>query len=204
MSVLHTLDLVGVVVFAISGVLEAGRRQMDIFGAVVLALVTALGGGTLRDVILQHGPVFWVADPTYVIAVTLAALAAFVVVRRVPLPRRFLLVADAAGLAVFAVMGTQKALGAGAAPVVALGMGVITGVAGGVIRDVLCNEVPLVLRREIYATAALSGGLLFWLLREAGTGEAWATALGALCVFAVRLVAVRLNLDLPTAPPSPD
>lgn len=204
MSVLHTLDLVGVVVFAISGVLEAGRRQMDIFGAVVLALVTALGGGTLRDVILQHGPVFWVADPTYVIAVTLAALATFALVRRVTLPRRFLLVADAAGLAVFAVLGTQKALGAGAAPVVALGMGVISGVAGGMIRDVLCREIPLVLRREIYATAALSGGLLFWLLRQLGTSEAWATALGALCVFAVRLVAVRLNLALPAATPTRD
>ena len=204
MTVLHALDLVGVVVFAVSGALEAGRKRMDVFGAVVLALVTALGGGTLRDVILQHGLVFWVADPTYVIAVTLAALAAFALVRRVPLPRRFLLVADAGGLAVFAVLGTQKALSAGAAPVVALGMGVITGVAGGVLRDVLCNEVPLVLRREIYATAALSGGLLFWLLRQLGTNEAWATALGALCVFAVRLVAVRLNLDLPTAPPSPD
>lgn len=204
MSVLHTLDLVGVVVFAISGVLEAGRKRMDVFGAVVLALVTALGGGTLRDVILQHGPVFWVADPTYVIAVTVAALATFALVRRVSLPRRFLLVADAGGLAVFAVLGTQKALGAGAAPVVALGMGVITGVAGGVIRDVLCNEVPLVLRREIYATAALAGGLLFWLLHQCGMGEAAATALGALCVFAVRLVAVRLNLALPTAPPSPD
>jgi len=195
---LHLLDLLGVIVFALSGALEARGKGMDVFGAVVIALVASLGGGTLRDVILQHGPVFWVADPVYVIAVTVTAVGAFFGASRLLLPPRLLLVADAAGLAIFSVLGVQKALGAGAAPVVALGMGVITGVAGGIVRDILCNEIPLVLRREIYATAALAGGLVFLLLRLTPLGDGLRTALAALTVFSVRLIAVRLNLSLPS------
>ena len=200
---LHLLDILGVAVFAVSGALEAGRRRLDVFGAVVIALVTAVGGGTLRDVLLRHGPVFWIADPTYVIIVTLAALGAFFLAPRLRFPRRLLLVADAGGLAVFSVMGVQKALQSGASPVVALMMGVITGVAGGILRDVLCNEVPLVLRREIYATAALAGGVLFLGLRALGVPEGIGTALAVILVFVIRLVAVRLDLTLPRFPPAP-
>ena len=199
---LHLLDILGVAVFALSGALEAGRRRLDVFGAVVIALATAVGGGTLRDVILRHGPVFWVADPTYVIVVTLSALLTFFLAPRVQFPRRLLLVADAGGLAVFSVMGVQKALAAGVSPVVALMMGVITGVAGGILRDILCNEIPLVLRREIYATAALSGGVLFLLLRSSGVPEGINTAVSACAVFAIRLIAVRLDLALPRFPPA--
>lgn len=199
---LHFLDLLGVVVFALSGALEARRQGMDVFGAVVIALVTVLGGGTLRDVMLQRGGVFWVADPEYVIAVTMTAVAAFFGASQLDLPPRLLLVADAAGLALFSVLGVQKALGIGAAPVVALGMGVITGVAGGILRDILCNEIPRVLRREIYATAALAGGVAFLLLKQASLGEGARTALAALTVFAVRLIAVRLNLSLPSEFPA--
>ena len=200
MILLHALDILGVVVFAISGALEAGRRRMDVFGAVVVALVTAIGGGTLRDVILQHGPVFWVADPTYVVVVTLAALGAFFAAGWLARWPRLLLVADAGGLAVFSVMGVQKALGAGASPIVALVMGVITGVAGGIVRDILCNEIPLVLRREIYATAALAGGALFLLLRHFAVPDGLSTLLSALLVFGIRLIAVRLKLSLPRYP----
>ena len=188
--------------FALSGALEAGRRRLDVFGAVVIALATAVGGGTLRDVILRHGPVFWVADPTYVIVVTLSALLTFFLSPRVQFPRRLLLVADAGGLAVFSVMGVQKALAAGVSPVVALMMGVITGVAGGILRDMLCNEIPLVLRREIYATAALSGGILFLLLRSLGMPEGMNTTVSVCAVFAIRLIAVRLDLALPRFPPA--
>lgn len=197
---LHELDILGVAVFAISGALEAGRRRMDVFGATVVALVTAVGGGTLRDVILQHGPVFWVADPTYVVVVILAALAAFFAAHRLARWPRLLLVADAGGLAVFSVMGVQKALAAGVSPLVALVMGVITGVAGGIVRDILCNEIPLVLRREIYATAALAGGALFLLLRYLAVPENFSILCSTLLVFCVRLLAVRLNLALPRSP----
>ena len=197
---LHLLDILGVVVFAASGVLEAGRRRLDIFGAVVVALVSALGGGTLRDMMLQHGPVFWIADPLYVMLVTAAALVTFALAHRFVPPARLLLVADAAGLAVFSVLGVQKALAAGVAPVVALGMGVITGVAGGIIRDILCNEVPLVLRREIYATASLAGGVLFLFLSAVHVPAAISTWVAALAVFSVRLAAIRLRLSLPRVP----
>jgi uncharacterized membrane protein YeiH len=197
---LHALDILGVAVFAVSGALEAGRRRMDVFGAVVVALVTALGGGTLRDVILRHGPVFWVADPVYVVAGTLAALATFFTAGQLARWPRLLLVADAAGLAVFSVMGVQKALDAGVSPAVALVMGVITGVAGGIGRDILCNEIPLVLRREIYATAALAGGALFLGLRPFHVPEDLSILLSSSLVFGVRLIAVRLDLALPRYP----
>lgn len=142
------------------------------------------------------------ADPTYVIVVTATALATFFLAPRVRFPRRLLLVADAGGLAVFSVMGVQKALLAGVSPVVALMMGVITGVAGGILRDMLCNEIPLVLRREIYAMAALAGGVLFLLLRALGVPESANTAIAACAVFVIRLVAVRLDLALPRFPPA--
>jgi uncharacterized membrane protein YeiH len=192
------LNIFGAAVFALSGALEARRKGMDVFGATVVSLVTALGGGTLRDLLLQHGAVFWVADPVPVIAVTLTALATFFAWH--PLPRTFgrmLLVADAAGLAVLTILGEQKALAAGVSPVVALVMGIITGVAGGILRDILCNEIPLVLRREIYATAAAVGGLLFLGLRALHMGGALPALLAVATVFIVRLIALRLNLSLP-------
>jgi len=195
------LNILGAAVFALSGALEARRKGMDVFGATVVALVTALGGGTLRDLLLQHGPVFWVADPVPVIAVTLTAAVAFFAYH--PLPRSFsrlLLVADAAGLSVFTILGEQKALAAGVSPIVALVMGIITGVAGGILRDILCNEIPLVLRREIYATASATGGLLFLGLRALHMGGTFPTILAVAAVFAVRLIALRLNLSLPRPP----
>jgi len=202
MTVLYALDLFGVVVFAVTGALAAGRKRMDLFGVVVLALATALGGGTVRDLVLGLRPVFWVADPLYVVVGTGAAVATFVVARLRPLGGRLLLVADAFGLAVFTVIGAGRAASAGTSAVIAVLMGVATAVAGGMIRDLLAGEVPLVLRREIYATASLAGAVVFVAMDRAWPGAWFDAAAGVGATLAIRLAAIRYGLSLPTFLPS--
>ena len=163
-QIIYALDLFGVAVFAISGSLAAGRKRMDVFGVIVLGLVTALGGGTLRDMLLDSGPVFWVNDPGYILVAGGTSILTFIAVRILSVPGRGLLIFDAFGLAVFTVVGTAKALNVTDSLSVAVIMGIMTGVAGGMFRDVLSAEVPLVLRKEIYATAALCGSLVYLIL----------------------------------------
>lgn len=194
---IYWLDLFGIAVFAITGALAAGRKNMDLFGVVVLGLATAMGGGTLRDSILGATPVFWITDSAYVLVATLAALGTVAAARFVRLPAAVLPVADAIGLATFTVIGTQKALSLGVSAEIAVIMGVMTGVAGGMIRDVLCGEVPLVLRREIYATACLFGAIVFAALNSLFPSEALNTWLGIAAVLSLRLAAIRWNLSLP-------
>lgn len=197
MTPTFALDLFGVAVFAVSGALAAGRKKMDLFGVLVLAVATAVGGGTLRDLVLGATPVFWVRQPAYLIVATLAALTTVVLARRSRPWPSMLPIADALGLATFTVLGTKHALVAGVEPTVAAVMGVMTGVVGGMIRDVLAGEIPLVLRREIYATASLAGAVLMVGLTVAGTPTAslWA---GFTLVLALRLAAIRWRLSLPT------
>ncbi len=158
---LHVLDLCGVAVFAISGVASARRVGMDIFGILVIAVITALGGGTLRDLLLGRHPVFWLDDAAYLAVISATVAATLVYVRWWPTPTQLLYLADTGGLALFTVGGTQAALALGTAWHAAIIMGMLSGCAGGILRDVLCGEVPYILRREVYATAALAGaGLL--------------------------------------------
>lgn len=194
---LYLLDLFGTAVFAISGALAAGRKSMDLFGVVVLAIATALGGGTLRDMGLGATPLFWMTDSYYLIATTGAALLTVVGSRLMKPPRNILPVADAVGLATFTVIGARKALEMGITPGPAIVMGVMTGVVGGMIRDVLSGEVPLVLRREIYATASLAGALVYVLTQGVWPGLILPTLGGALTVLALRLAAIRWQLSLP-------
>lgn len=193
------LDYLGTVVFAITGALAAGRRQMDVFGVVVVATVTAVGGGTLRDMLLGLQPVFWVAEPLYIVATTVAALVTFAAMRFLHSPRRMLLVLDALGLAVFTILGCQRALMVTSSPVVVVMMGVMSGTAGGMVRDLLCDKVPVVLRREIYATASLVGGVLFVLLTSRKVDFNQAALVSIFAVLAIRLFALRRGLSLPVA-----
>ena len=202
MTVLYVLDLFGVVVFAVTGALAAGRKRMDVFGMTVLALATALGGGTARDLVLGVRPVFWVDDPVYVVVGAAAALLTFTVARLRRLPPRLLLVGDAFGLAVFTVIGAGKALAMDVSPLICVLMGVMTGTVGGMIRDILSSEIPLVLRREIYATASLSGGVVYVVLALL-VPETWiAVAAGVAVVLAMRLAAIHWDLSLPTFLPT--
>ena len=198
---MYYLDLLGTIIFAVTGSLAAGRKHLDIFGVVVLSLATALGGGTIRDVTLGVLPVFWVKDPLYVIVTVLAALATFVVARFRRLPAGLLRVADAFGLAVFTILGAERAMAADVSPLVAVIMGMMTGVAGGMIRDVLSGEAPLILRREIYATASLAGAAVFVALWHFLPGRPLNTILAVLIILAVRLAAIRWKLSLPVFAP---
>lgn len=200
---IHILDLAGTAVFAMAGALAAGRKQMDLFGAVVLGLATALGGGTIRDVTLSIHPVFWVADPIYIIVATAAALVAFFAARQVTGRGRWLMVADAFGLALFTVIGTQKAMSVGAPATICVIMGMMTGVAGGMIRDVLAGEIPLILRREIYATASLAGAVAYAVLSVWCPDAPCAIVPAMLVTLGLRLAAIRWNLSLPVFPSAP-
>lgn len=196
-GIIYSLDLFGVAVFAVSGSLAAGRKRMDVFGVIVLGLVTALGGGTLRDTLLDAGPVFWIEDRAYLLVAVVSSLLTFIAARVVSIPWHGLLISDALGLAVFMAIGTAKALSVTGSPGVAMVMGVMTGVAGGMIRDVLSAEVPLILRREIYATAALCGSLAYVILNSLGLPNTPCLVLAAATTLAIRLAAIHWNLSLP-------
>jgi len=197
---LYTLDLIGVAVFAVSGALAAGRKSLDLIGVVVVSLVTAVGGGTIRDVLLDRHPIFWLSDPAYVGVITVAALATVVYVRR---SRRApaessLLVADALGLALFSVSGAQVAQAAGLPALSGVVLGTVTGAAGGVVRDVLLNDVPHVLRPgTLYATAAIAGTSIYFVLGSLGVAKPWSSLGGMLVVAAVRLASIAWEIKLP-------
>ncbi|APX94255.1 hypothetical protein BWR19_15655 [Halomonas sp. 1513] len=196
---IYWLDMAGVIVFALSGVILACRSRMDPFGMLVLAAVTGIGGGTLRDLVLGVRPVFWVSDPTYlwvILATVAVSILGFHYIHR--LTRTFLPVTDAFGLALFTVIGAHKALLLGSPGVVAVLMGLMTGVAGGMIRDVLARRVPMVLRQEVYATASIAGGTVFVLLSAWQAPTAVAIGLGLAVTLGLRLAAIRWRLTLPT------
>jgi len=204
--ILYWADLAGVAVFAVSGALAAGRKSLDLLGVVVVAALTAVGGGTTRDLLLDRHPIFWIADPTYLVVIGAAAVATFVYVRVRPPPLGALLVADAMGLALFTMTGAQVAEAAGLAPVIVVVMATMTGAAGGVLRDIMCAEIPLVLHREIYATAAIVGAVLYIAAQAMGADRTWAFGIGMAAVLALRLAGVAWGLRLPVArvPPTAD
>jgi uncharacterized membrane protein YeiH len=196
-ELLYRLDLFGVIVFAFSGALMAGRYKLDPFGVVVLSAVTAIGGGTIRDVILQT-PVFWVKNPVYLYVILATAVLTIIFIRCPKrIPKRLLLVSDAFGLALFAVLGTEKALSLGAAVPAAIVMGTMSGVAGGMIRDVLCNVIPMILRKEIYATAAILGGTLYTLLLYFDLPQHIAIIGSILGALSLRLAAIYWRVTMP-------
>jgi uncharacterized membrane protein YeiH len=194
----YVLDLLGVGVFAISGVLALGRKRLDVLGVVVIAVVTAIGGGTLRDVLLDRHPIFWIADAAYLWVILGATAMTLAYVRFWIASRRALLVADALGLAFFTISGVQITQQAGHSDPIALLMGTITGVAGGVVRDVLTAEIPLILRPgRLYATAALAGAALYVLLAGRGVSREAAALAGMGATAGLRLAAIFWRLELP-------
>jgi uncharacterized membrane protein YeiH len=195
------LELLGTAAFAVSGALAASRKGMDIFGFMVLALMPAVGGGTLRDLLLDRHPVFWVANTSYVTVALLVAVAVFLGVYRPGRRQELLLWTDALGMALFAAMGTEISLQAGAGALVAVMLGVATAVTGGIIRDLLCGEVPLVLTREIYATAAFATSTVFVLATYAGIERDFAVVIATLIGFAFRGLAMTFNWSLPAPRP---
>jgi uncharacterized membrane protein YeiH len=196
-ALLYVLDLTGVAVFAISGALAGVHRGLDLFGIAVVAAVTAIGGGTLRDLVLHRHPAFWVNDPRYLYVILAATVAAVVGEGYLPSLESGLLVADAIGLGLFALSGAQIAEGERRSWIVIVLMGTMTGVAGGVIRDLLSGVIPVLLRRDIYASAAIAGIVLYLLLQSAGVRRQWAFIIGILSIVTLRLLARALNWQLP-------
>ncbi|MBO6555372.1 MAG: trimeric intracellular cation channel family protein [Pseudomonadales bacterium] len=194
MTLIELLDHAGVFVFAITGALVAVRKEMDFFGFVVLALMPAVGGGTLRDIMLDE-PVFWITDTTYLFVTLAAALITFVAHHLIQRLSEVLLWLDALGLSVFCAIGCAKALELGQGPVVAVVMGVITAVAGGIVRDVIANESPLVLHKEVYATAAFMGSLTYVVVP---LSDPLCLVLAVAVAFVVRALGITLGLSLPT------
>ncbi len=194
---LYWIGMAAVAVSALTGVMEAERKEVDLIGATFVAVATALGGGTIRDLLLNRN-VFWIADQAYLITAVVCGIIAFFILRQRDIPARWLLVPDAVGLALFTALGTQAALQWHAPWLAASLLGVITGVFGGVLRDVLCNEVPLVMRAgELYATAAWLGALLQIGLVEAGVHPLAASMTGMAAILLIRVGAIRYHWKLP-------
>lgn len=197
-SLLYWIGLAAVSVNALTGVLDAGRKQMDLVGVVMVGSATALGGGTVRDLLLDR-TVFWISDQTYLVVALATTVVIFFAVRGLRLPPRLFLIPDAVGLALFTVVGTQVALEWQAPWLVASLLGVITGVLGGVLRDVLCNDVPLIfVRGELYASAAWAGALALIGLQALGLSAVAAAWISMAVVLVARLLAMAFRISLPT------
>jgi uncharacterized membrane protein YeiH len=191
------LTLVAVAFMAAAAVLEAGKKRFDLFGMMMIAFTAALGGGTLRDILLDR-PVFWVHDQTFLLVALAVSLLTFFLARWIRFPNRFFIWPDAVGLALFTVSGTRAALAYDAPWLVASFLGVVTGVMGGVLRDVLCNEVPLIFREgPLYATVAWLGALVFIMLNQTPLQPSLAALAAGAVIFAGRWVSIRWNIELP-------
>lgn len=196
-ELIYILNLVGTVVFAISGALTASDYEMDGFGAVVIAFITALGGGTVRDLLLDSHPVGWMGDPNYLYAVLVAVFLSYLFKKYIISLRRTMFLFDTIGIGLFAVLGTLKALNLEMHYSIAMMMGVVSAVFGGVIRDILVGRVPLIFRKEIYATACLAGSALYLVLIQFEIHEYLTLIIPVSVTMIIRLLAVKFEWSLP-------
>lgn len=196
LSNLYWITIVAVIFSSASGVLKAGFKKFDLFGVVIIAIATGLGGGTFRDLLLDRA-VFWIQDQTFFIASFVSAVVIFIAARLIIVPRKYFLVADAAGLAAFGVAGTLASLMVGAPALLASFMGVMTGTMGGIFRDILCNEQPVVFHSSLYATVSWTGSLMFIALLHFGMDITIAAIISALFIFITRILSIHYNITLP-------
>lgn len=193
---LYWITLLAVIVSSASGVLKAGFKQFDLFGVIIIAIATGLGGGSLRDILLDRD-VFWIHDQIFFMASLVSAIVIFISARLIKIPPKFFLVADAAGLATFAVAGTLVSLMVGAPALLASFMGVMTGAMGGIFRDILCNEQPVVFSSPLYATISWAGALAFIGLVYFNFEVTTSAVLAGFGIFVSRLLAIKFNICLP-------
>ncbi|MGB5509729.1 trimeric intracellular cation channel family protein [Robiginitalea sp.] len=192
-----TVDILGTVAFAISGVLVAMEKRLDLFGVGIIALVTAIGGGTLRDLLIGNTPVTWTTTPLYMYIILGTVVVTILFQSRLKYLRKSLFLFDTIGIGFYTMIGISKGMEAGLEPLICITLGTITASFGGVLRDILCNEIPVIFRKEIYATACILGGLGYFLLRQTALPEGYAYLLGVVIVIGLRLAAVRYHIALP-------
>ncbi|MBT8184822.1 MAG: trimeric intracellular cation channel family protein [Eudoraea sp.] len=193
-----TIDILGTIAFAISGVLVAMEKKLDIFGVFIIAFVTAVGGGTLRDLLIGNTPVVWMRDHVYVFVIIGTVILAVVFRNQLKYLRTSLFFFDTIGIGLYTLVGIEKGLAAGMLPLMCIALGTITASFGGVIRDILCNEIPVIFRKEIYATACILGGASYFLLRKLPFNDEYAYAAAILIVIGIRLLAVKFRIALPS------
>lgn len=196
MSIIFILETVGTLVFAISGALTAGEKKFDLMGVSIIAFVTALGGGTLRDILIGAHPVGWLSEPIFIGIIVLGVLLAFIFNQRLNNLRKTFFLFDSIGLGLFAIAGMQKALDYEILPVYAIICGMITATFGGMLRDILCNEIPIIFRKEIYAMAALIGATIYLGLSYLNVTSEINYLVSVCIVIAIRIVAVKYKIGL--------
>jgi len=193
-----TIDILGTIAFAISGVLIAMEKKLDLFGVFIIAFVTAIGGGTLRDILIGNTPVAWMRDYNYILVVIITVILSIVFVKQLKYLRKTLFLFDTIGIGLFTMVGIEKGLAAELTPVICVALGTITASFGGVIRDILCNEIPVIFQKEIYATACILGGFSYFLMRLLPVHNSYAYLGAILVIICIRILAVSYRISLPT------
>ncbi|NND89103.1 MAG: trimeric intracellular cation channel family protein [Flavobacteriaceae bacterium] len=191
------IDILGTIAFAISGALSAMKKRMDLFGIFIIAFVTAVGGGTLRDILID-APVFWMRNLTFIYVIIASAILAIIFRKKLGYIRKSLFLFDTIGIALYTIVGVEKGIAADFSPIVCVALGTMSACFGGVIRDILCNEIPIIFRKNIYATACIIGGSVYFMLLFTPLTENWIVIISGSIVITIRLLAVRFQWSLPS------
>jgi len=198
MSLFDILDLLGTISFAVSGALIAMNKKFDPFGVFIIAFVTAVGGGTLRDVLIGKEPVSWMQQTYYVYTIIFTVVLTIIFRKKIRHLSKSMFLFDTIGLGVFTIIGTEMGIQENFKPIISVALGTMSAAFGGVLRDILCNQVPVIFRKEIYATAAIVGSLTYLILHEIGVNSSIIYVSTTSIIIAIRLVAVKFHLSLPT------
>ncbi|WP_405383275.1 trimeric intracellular cation channel family protein [Maribacter sp. LLG6340-A2] len=194
----YFIDILGTIAFAISGVLVAMEKKLDVFGVLIIAFVTAVGGGTLRDLLIGVRPVGWLNAPIHILVIVSTVILAILFARQLKYVRKSLFLFDTIGIGLYTMAGVEKGIAADLSPVMCVALGTITACFGGVIRDILCNEIPVIFRKEIYATVCILGGFIYFLLIQFPViSNTIAHSMAILTIIIMRILAVRFKISLP-------
>jgi len=197
MNLIYTIDILGTFAFAISGALVASDKKFDIFGVLIIAFVTAFGGGMLRDILINAHPINWIGDLNYIWTIFLAVFLTFLFKSKIAFLSKTLFLFDTIGISVFTLLGLQKGLSFDLHPFISIIMGMVSAVFGGVLRDVLTNKIPLIFKKEIYASACLAGGLSYLILNLVAIPKEINFIISASVIIIIRLISVKYELELP-------
>ena len=194
----QVIDILGTIAFAISGVSVAMNKRMDVFGLLIIAFVTSVGGGTVRDLLIGQTPVAWMTNMTYVYVILAATVFTIIFQSKINYLRMSLFLFDTIGIGLYTVVGVEKGLSAGLHPIICIALGTMTACFGGVLRDILCNEIPVIFRKEVYATACIAGGVVYFVLRQLPIDDNVIFMIAGATVISIRLIAVRFKISLPS------